>query len=91
MNYDAEQVHVRWDLVRALRAPAYIDSAPVPTGPGQPPPTRTAGVLDMRNQSHVPDRLGFWHGNGDGFHAARFDGSAGLERGIEDRWLDPLP
>ncbi len=95
-NFDAPlpapPATVRFDLVpEPSRTPALVDSAPATPGPGQPPPTRTASVLDLRNADHVAGRLGRVHPIGVGFQAAMYDGSASPHREIAPHWLTPLP
>ncbi len=98
--------HIAFDRVeRPSETVLLMDSAVTPPVPGSPPSTRTASVLDFRQASHVAERLGRFHGpdrarpgpdgqvgSGQGlFQAARFDGSAGVNRDVISRWLDPLP
>jgi prepilin-type N-terminal cleavage/methylation domain-containing protein len=90
-----QQVHVRLDSVPLPSQTAfYIDSAYVPPGTSNPPPpTRTASVLDFRQQSHLDARLGRFHAGAPlkSFDAAMFDGSATGRREVPSLWLKPLP
>lgn len=91
-DFDDEVVSVRVDLVpRPSETVWYVDSAVVIFNANGPPPTRTVGTIDFRNPGHVPRRLGLVHGDGDRFHVARFDGSAGREDEVDDAWLRALP
>lgn len=87
--------HVRIDRVaRPSETALLVDSAVPPGGTvsGAPPPTRTAGVLDFRQEAHRRDRLGRFHGAGrSGFNAAGFDGSARAHAEVSAAWTAPLP
>jgi prepilin-type N-terminal cleavage/methylation domain-containing protein len=87
-DYDAAPVHVNYDKITDPSSTlALVDSQAAPVGPDQPPATRTASVLDFRQEPHVSGRLWFAHnagrgaaagaGGGRSFAAGRFDGSAG--------------
>ncbi|MBM4108480.1 MAG: prepilin-type N-terminal cleavage/methylation domain-containing protein [Phycisphaerae bacterium] len=97
-NYDdpARPAHVRVDLIQfPARTPAYFDSAASPPGPGQPPATRTASVVDFRQPAHVSERLGRFHASRRGLNAGFYDGSARVVI-VSDPWppadwLAPLP
>lgn len=92
-DYDAGVTSIRFDLVaRPFGTPLLVDSAPSEPGPGQPPPTRTASVVDFRQASHVAERLGYWHGGrADArLHAVMFDGSARGFAGVAEGWVEPL-
>ncbi|MEQ8317481.1 MAG: prepilin-type N-terminal cleavage/methylation domain-containing protein [Phycisphaerales bacterium] len=92
-DYDARPTSIRFNLVsRPAETPLLVDAAPTPPGPGQPPRTRTASVIDFRQDSHVAQRLGLWHGGRASArcHAVRFDGSARAFAGVESAWLEPL-
>ena len=93
-NYDdpGATAHVRYDLVAfPATTPSYTHSAAAPiTGDG-PPPTRTASVLDFRQEQHVIQRLGRFHDGRKAFQAAFFDGSASVRAEIPGEWRDSLP
>ncbi len=66
-NYDAPgtTAHVRVDLVaRPDATPALLDSLALPVAVGNPPPTRSASVIDFRLDDHAINRLGGVHGPG---------------------------
>lgn len=97
-NYDDPDrpAHVRVDLIQfPARTPAFFDSAASPPGPGQPPPTRTASVVDFRQPAHVAQRLDRFHASRRGFNVAWYDGSARIAIVTEPwppaDWLTPLP
>ncbi len=108
-DYDdpANPAFIRFDLVdRPSLTALLVDSAVTPPAPGAPPPTRTASVLDFRQQSHVQQRLGRFHataspagvaaspvpGLSQGvFNTLHFDGSARPARDIPALWLERLP
>lgn len=102
-NYDLEgqTAHVRMDLVQMPSdAPLVFDGA-VASVPLGTPPTRTASVLDFRDQTHVDTRLGRFHGgksdryaplmNASEFECVFVDGHATMESGVKDGWKTPLP
>ena len=94
-NYDAEPVHLRFDLVDPNRAgPLLVDSLPQPAAAGMPPPSRTASVIDFRQDAHVAGRLARIHAGSSTNHA-NFDGSATTSRlgrdPVPDRWRTSLP
>ena len=92
-DYDAEPTFIRFDLVGLpAEVPLLVDAAPLPVGPGLPPATRTASVIDFRQEEHVSRRLGFWHGGkADGrCHAVMFDGSARGFGAVQPMWLEVL-
>jgi prepilin-type N-terminal cleavage/methylation domain-containing protein len=93
-NFDdpAAPAHVRYDLIIFPgTTPSYTDGAAAPIVGDAPPPTRTASVLDFRQESHVTDRLGRFHDARRAFQAAFFDGSASLRTEIASEWLERLP
>jgi prepilin-type N-terminal cleavage/methylation domain-containing protein/prepilin-type processing-associated H-X9-DG protein len=102
-NFDTEgtTAHIRVELVpRPADTPILVDSAAPATFVGAPP-TRTASVLDFRQETHVKGRLGRFHGaraadpavagGATDFNAAFFDGHARVARDLIPHWLDPLP
>lgn len=110
-NFDdiASPAHIRWDQAQFPASTALIFDTGVavpPTG-SAPPPTRTASVLDLRNETHRDRRLARYHGSGLKFQHSLLDGSARvsggavetdpadasrtLPAGILRDWLLPLP
>lgn len=103
----ANPAFIRFDLVdRPSRTALLVDSAATPPAPGAPPPTRTASVLDFRQQTHVQQRLGRFHATSSPaavatsptpgltqglFNTLNFDGSAASTRDIPPLWLERLP
>ncbi|QOJ13451.1 MAG: prepilin-type N-terminal cleavage/methylation domain-containing protein [Planctomycetia bacterium] len=89
--------HVRYDRVPypSLTPMAFDSLIAVPAVGGAPPPTRTASVLDLRNESHRTLRLGDRgarvHGARRSFQMTMFDGSAGAADRVEEEWLAALP
>lgn len=93
-NYDdaARPAFIRFDLVQEPSGTVLlVDSAPGPQAPGSPPPTRTASIIDFRNDQHVAERLGLYHGRRDMFMGSRFDLSVGAYREPPWTWRRPLP
>ncbi len=93
-HYDdpAMQVHLRFELVQTpTLLPLLCDSAAQPGGNGAPPPTRTASVIDFRQDEHVRERIGWFHDRGRSLNAAFFDGHARSVREIPPLWATPLP
>jgi len=96
-NYDAQPVppaissaHIRLDKADGT-LPLMIDSAPQPVGEGQPPPTRTASVLDFRNESHVATRIGRFHASLTAFAVLRCGGDVQLGTDVPPMWMIKLP
>ncbi|MGQ0626619.1 MAG: type II secretion system protein [Phycisphaerales bacterium] len=83
--------HIALDRAADITLPLLLDSAPTPVGPDQPPPTRTASVIDFRQTAHVPARLGFVHADGRGFHFVRLDGAVRVATEVAPEWSLPLP
>jgi prepilin-type N-terminal cleavage/methylation domain-containing protein len=84
--------HIRFDRVASpSRMVMLVDSLASAPGPGQPPPTRTASVLDFRNDAHVRERLGLVHARGNAFQGVRFDASAQAWSAVPEAWREPLP
>lgn len=93
-DYDARATSIRFDLVGSPAVtPLLVDSAPTEPGPGMPPRTRTASVIDFRQDGHVAERLGYWHGGRADrrCHAVMFDGSARGFEAVDEAWLGVLP
>lgn len=91
-HYDTSQVHIRLDRIAdPSRTPIFVDSLPAPAAPGAPPPTRTASMIDWRQESHVVERLARLHAQRRGWNAAMADGSASIQLEIRPSWSDPLP
>jgi type II secretory pathway pseudopilin PulG len=93
-NYDDRPgtVHVRFDLVAFPSQMVWVldTSAPTP-GPDQPPPTSTSSVLDFRNPSHVPARIGKVHDGKNKFCGGMIDGSVSMWGEVPAGWSEPLP
>lgn len=102
-NFDTEGItaHIRIDLVqRQSDVPLLFDGA-VPNTTTGAPPTRTASVLDFRDQTHVDTRLGRFHGgrsdryaplmNASDFNAVFLDGHAAVQKEVQEGWKEPLP
>lgn len=84
--------HIRFDLIRfSDRAAALVDSQPAFFDSNAPPPTRSASVIDFRNEEHVRDRLAVLHGGEDRFNTAFFDGSVRTVADVPEFWREPLP
>lgn len=92
-NYDADVVSIRLALVQFPSSlPLFVDAAVAEFDSNAPPPTRTASVIDFRDETHVADRLGRFHGaKRSRFHAAMFDGSASGQADVNTAWMQPLP
>ncbi|MEI7657441.1 MAG: prepilin-type N-terminal cleavage/methylation domain-containing protein [Phycisphaerae bacterium] len=91
-HYDAVQAHIRLDRIAAPSlAVLFVDSLPAPAAPGSPPPTRTASMIDWRQESHVRERLARLHASRRGWNAAMADGSASTHVAVRPEWSDPLP
>lgn len=95
------RAHVSFDRVQFPgMTPMMLDSAidAPPSDPNVPPPTRTASVVDFRQQAHVDLRIGAFH-SGRGvktFNVAWFDGSVRSEPKrpadqLPSQWVMPLP
>jgi len=90
-NFDVDEAVIRLDRVRnPSEGVWYVSSAVATATTNGPPPTRTAGALDLRQQAHVDQRLGRFVGRGR-FLSAAFDGSASASAEIPAAWLEPLP
>lgn len=97
-NYDDPErfAHVRLDLIAfPSQSPGFFDAAVLPAGPGLPPPTRSASVVDCRQPAHVAERLERFHASRRGLNAGYYDASARLALMVEPwpppNWLTPLP
>jgi prepilin-type N-terminal cleavage/methylation domain-containing protein len=102
-NFDAESTtaHIRLDLIQRPSDTALIFDGAVPNVTTGAPPTRTASVVDFRDDAHVRTRVGRFHGgrsetyaplmNATVFQAVYADGHAGPKVDIPDFWKDPLP
>ncbi len=91
-HYDTAQVHIRLDrIANPSRAALFVDSLPAPVAPGSPPPTRTASMIDWRQESHVQERLARLHAQRRGWNVAMADGSAAMHVEIRPEWSEPLP
>jgi prepilin-type N-terminal cleavage/methylation domain-containing protein len=89
-NYDTSVVHIRLDRVRDTRVPWYLTSAIATATTNGPPPTRTAGALDLRNPVHLAQRLGRFAGR-ERFVYVAFDGSSSTEKVVPPRWVEAPP
>ena len=90
-NFDVDVAVIRLDRVRnPAGAVWYLSSAVATATTNGPPPTRTAGALDLRQPDHVEQRIGRFVDRGR-FLGAAFDGSAAVFGEIPSAWLDPVP
>jgi prepilin-type N-terminal cleavage/methylation domain-containing protein len=96
-NYDDPESPAFIDMERVPRpddTPMFVDSA-YDQGTTDPPPnSRTASMIDFRQEAHVANRLGRFHsrqGDTRRFNAAFFDGSARAQWQVPEHWLNPLP
>lgn len=93
----APSAHIRLERVeRPAEAVLVVDSAIAPINGVAPPDTRTSSVLDFRQEIHVRDRLGRFHGargpdGARGFNTLFVDGSARASQGVLERWREGLP
>ncbi len=84
------RAHINFDKVQFPSASnLFVDSAAGAVATGAPPSTRTASILDFRNDAHVRDRVGYFHGGK--FNGAMLDGSAHTFSQVAPAWLTPLP
>lgn len=91
-NFDTGPAHIRFDAISTTsQLPLLVDSAIADAGPGSPPTSRTASVLDFRNPDHVATRLGRFHTRQKLFQYADFDGAARARASVPSAWLTPLP
>ncbi len=94
-NYDLTECHIRYDAMPLTsEIPLLMDSAIADAGPGAPPTSRTASVLDFRNSDHVANRLGAFHSRQKLFQYADFDGAARARSSklpLPAEWVKPLP
>jgi prepilin-type N-terminal cleavage/methylation domain-containing protein len=93
-TYDdpAAPAFIRMDSIALPAAmPLLMDAAVAAFPSNAPPPTRTASVLDFRQEDHRRDRLGIFHDRRRGFNAAMCDLSARGWKQVPERWLERLP
>jgi prepilin-type N-terminal cleavage/methylation domain-containing protein len=94
-NYDdpLRPAHIRMEFVgHPSVVPLLLDSdVPPPTTTNPPPPTRTASMLDFRQELHTRTRLGRFHTRQGLFQVAMFDTSVRPHQRVDDHWLEPLP
>lgn len=96
-NYDDPARPAFIDMERVPRpddTPLFVDSAWDQATTDPPPNSRTASMIDFRQESHVERRLGRFHarqGDVRRFNAAFFDGSARTQWQVPEHWLLPLP
>jgi prepilin-type N-terminal cleavage/methylation domain-containing protein len=85
--------HLRMDNVQLpATTPLVMDSdLPPPTTSNPPPPTRTASMLDFRQQLHLDTRLGRFHAGQGLVQIGMFDTSVRPQRELQDHWRMPLP
>lgn len=83
---------IAFDLVgRAQDLPLLMDSLVAVLASGvAPPTTRTASVLDFRQEFHVQSRLGRVHAQ-QRFQWVAFDGAARADLAVHADWAEPLP
>ena len=89
-DYDTSVVSIRLDRVRDTSVPWYLTSAIEATIIIGPPPTSTAGALDLRDPTHVARRLGRFAGR-DRFVFVAIDGSTATRATIPEAWEEALP
>jgi prepilin-type N-terminal cleavage/methylation domain-containing protein len=92
-NYDLAPAFIRFDAVPVPSGTALLMDSDVPpaTTSNPPPATRTASVLDFRQQEHVAHRLGWFHAARKKFDASDFDGAARPHESVPAAWVRPLP
>lgn len=96
-NYDDPVRPTFINMERVARpddTPIFVDSAYDADISNPPPNSRTASMIDFRQQAHIERRLGRFHAGHDnlgGFNAAFFDGSARAQWAIPEHWRNPLP
>lgn len=77
-------------IERPTETPLFVDSARTP----DTPLSRTASVLDFRQEPHVMERLGRFHaktGSRQGFNVGFCDGSSRIQWDVIASWAHPLP
>ncbi|MGP1308681.1 MAG: type II secretion system protein [Phycisphaerales bacterium] len=93
-DFDAEPTFVRFSQVASpAGTPMLLDSAPILPGPDLPPPSRTASVIDFRDEGHVDGRIGRIHGdspNGGHFQVVFYDGAASRHDEVRPNWASPI-
>ena len=92
-NYDTKATHIAlWNIQRPSELAWYVDSETAPVTGTAPPPTRTISTIDFRDPTHIPERLGYYHGGPKPkYDLARFDTSTGSQTKVPELWLKPLP
>ncbi|HLO41266.1 MAG TPA: prepilin-type N-terminal cleavage/methylation domain-containing protein [Phycisphaerales bacterium] len=102
-NFDIESTtaHIRLDLIQRPSDAALIFDGAVASVPTGAPPTRTASVVDFRDEVHVRTRVGRFHGgrseayaplmNATVFNTLYADGHAAPAREVPQDWRSPLP
>lgn len=92
-NFDdpAMEAHINMDRVeRPTETPLLMDSSRILDTPS----SRTASVIDFRQELHIEQRLGRFHGKAGGrhgFNVGFFDGSSRIQWEIGLHWRAPLP
>jgi prepilin-type N-terminal cleavage/methylation domain-containing protein len=94
-DYDdpARPAHIRMENVQfPSGSPLLLDSdVPPPTTSNPPPPTRTASMIDFRQELHRETRLGRFHTRQKIFQVAMFDTSVGPHTTVPEAWYQRLP
>lgn len=93
-HYDdaARSAHIRLDSVDLPSSmPLFLDAAVADFPSNAPPPTRSASVIDFRDETHITDRLGDFHDHEKAFNAAMCDLSARMFKSVPAIWQNPLP
>jgi prepilin-type N-terminal cleavage/methylation domain-containing protein len=94
-SYDdpARPAHIRMEHVQQPSlVPLLLDSdVPPPTTSNPPPPTRTASMVDFRQELHRTTRIGRFHTRQKLFQAAMFDTSVRPHQEVVELWFERLP
>lgn len=94
-DYDDPQrpAFIRLDRIEApAHVPLILDSSsPAPATSNPPPPTRTAGAIDFRQEAHVAWRVGRYHGRPGRLSVGACDGAARTWLAVMPEWERPLP
>jgi prepilin-type N-terminal cleavage/methylation domain-containing protein len=90
-NYDTGLAQIHLDRITdPSRAMLFVDSIAAAPAPGSPPATRTASMIDFRQEAHVAQRLGRIH-TLTSWNEARADGAVQLRNIIDASLSLPLP
>jgi prepilin-type N-terminal cleavage/methylation domain-containing protein len=94
-DYDdpARPAHIRMEQVQLPSSiPLLLDSdLPPPTTSNPPPPTRTASMIDFRQELHRTTRIASFHTRQQLFQVAMFDTSVRPHSEVVDLWEERLP